>query len=247
MGFKLLGMQYSSLNGPQQTQLQTPRIRGPFVIGISAQVPILPIKTNLDMWIDVSDPNFITKSGTAISALLDKSGNGRTWTGTGTYVNPYINGLSAMTMTTSNTLAYTGKNWAGTNCTVFFVAGATGAAGRILNANANWLLGYYQGKHPSIYGGSTGPTGADNIADTILHTWWASYTSGNVCTFVEDGTTIVNNAGTYTGPNNITVNTGTFAEPSNCAVCELLIYSAVLSVTDATTIATYLKSKWGTP
>ena len=251
MGFKLLGAQYSDLIAAQQTQLQSPVIRGPLVIVMSVMQRQLPYKANLVMWIDCSDTSTITKTGTAVTAINDKSISGYNWSGTATWLNPGQAGLGILTFTVLQGMKNT-HTWSGDlsiiACTQWTASG--GSNGRVLVAAAsNWLMGYFVNKHPGIYLGGSAYYLSPTLTDTNFHIHSAWIQSGAWSFWEDAGLVASGGSGDgATDPDGLSVNAdSSAAEPSYNALAEVLVYAERLTDSNRSLVEQYLKTKWAIP
>jgi hypothetical protein len=230
---------------------------------LKPQTPFQPTMiNNLTLWFDASDTNYLTLSGSTITQILDKSGNGRNTTaafGTTVLQSNALNNLNTMKFISSY---YTGLlNYPGNTITTFVVGSFDSSS------DATARLMSYTRSGVSDTGGVTVTTLARNSATNIIT---ARSTSNYTATFPalsEYFMVFANQRETYgfigvNGENpSINVNTFTtnfstsiYAIGQNAGspttsyygnVAEVLVYLQTLSSVDRQDVEGYLAWKWG--
>ena len=221
----------------------------------------LPIVSTLQLWFDANDPNSYTLSGSNITQLIDKSGNGNhstTFTGIQpTFETNALNGLPLFNMSSAGGFSGSMQN-TGTTMTVFIIAILT-----LNNASSRRIIDFDDG-----LGGDNGQSikkavitftpirlyranlsvnsNISNINTPYLVSCYFDNTNGYLGTngtyytpFAVSGNFAINKYGIGLNFNNNTVYGG-------CKYGEVLVYNSSLSLSDRQRVEGYLAWKWGT-
>ncbi|WP_338644951.1 arabinofuranosidase catalytic domain-containing protein [Flavobacterium sp. KS-LB2] len=127
--------------------------------------------------------------------------------------------------------------------TVIYGAKQTGSnRGRVLNANNNWLLGWWNGsKSQAHFDGWVSQAGGI-VADNNPYVYTGTGT-GIASAFYENGISKTNNPnGGLTGPNGLRINE---SEPSDVDVAEIFAFDSVLSTNDRLAVEKSTASYYG--
>jgi hypothetical protein len=175
-------------------------------------------------------------------------GSGNTWTdlsgnaNNATLSNPTYNSttkaIGFLATGSIGTMSISSINLSSTNNTVMYLSRqTTGGANqlRVLTGiSNNWLLGYWSGYSSQYYAEGWVAVAGGPGAETA----WSMYTgTGNVSTdkwsIWKNGARVgTENSGGSAGPNGLCINTGAYAERSNCEVSLILVYNRVLTDTE---------------
>lgn len=217
--------------------------------------------SNLELWLDCSDTSTMTLSGSDITQLNDKSGNGRNFTQATTSKAPddiasAQNGLHGCRFDGTDDIM-TGT--VGSDRSAFTIAIALKSSRQRQfdtpldsNDTSTGSITFCTGS-----GGNTLQAFVDDIGNfaTSSGTWSASTAFTAILTY--DGTTIttyVNNAGAGTGTSSSRVwkaatelgnDSGGGFFPWKDDIYEVVFYSRVLNSTERGQVHSYLVSKWG--
>jgi len=247
MSFKLYGGIYTQLRPLERTELTTPVVKKSFSIGRSYNTIPPPVLDNMAMWFDASDISTITKSGTTISAIADKTGNNRGWTGTADWVEGGQNGLDVVGVAQAQSINNANMNFSATTCTIFSVTRMVNATvnGRIIQGvSNNWLHGFWQGQHCAFYYGAF--IASETNQDFLWYVHSSYITSAGAGEGWENGVSKGSAASGLSGPNNMAINTGNQpTEDTVNQVAEILVYSSQLQAADMRATELYLRAKWG--
>jgi hypothetical protein len=162
--------------------------------------------------------------------LYDQSGNGNDMVPPSVNAQPlYVyNGLNAKPILRFNTAQSIKNNINFTPpYTVVYGAKQTGPSrGRVLNANNNWLLGWWNGsKSQAHYDGWVSRDG-NTTADNNAYVYTATGT-GSASRIFENGISkTLNTNGGLNGPNGLRINE---SEPSDADVADIFVFNSVLS------------------
>lgn len=238
--------------------------------GASAGAAFAPTDiAGLLQWLDSSDPSTLFQDsaltvpsigdGNVIGGIKDKSGLGYHATqGTDSF-KPLLklgiqNNKSVVRFDgTNDYLASLAVPLSGT-CTVFVVAKMlSGSHGRVLSCDKyiNWLLGWHSGVCDRVYFSNWVLADSTPItASPILYS--STYNDLDKDTWVYKNSALLahNNLG-RSGPVHITLGAYQssnspfqWAEFSNCDVCEVILYDAILSNFDRANVEGYLNARW---
>lgn len=162
--------------------------------------------------------------------LYDQSGNGNDMISSSVSAQPlYVyNGLNNKPILRFNTAQNIKNNVNFTPpYTVVYAAKQTGPTrGRVLNANNNWLLGWWNGSKSQAHfdGWVSQPGGISADNNPFVYT---ATGTGSASTIFENGISkTVNTNGGSTGPNGLRINE---SESSDADVADILVFDSVLS------------------
>lgn len=235
----------------------------------------LTVRTNLGLWLDASDPEtFSYSSSNVISQWNDKSGNGRhaiqpTTASQPTRVSNVMNGLPAVRFDGSDDFIYSspaGTINGSTNFSIFWTFNYRSNTSDYDPFMTPYASGADRGSfhyvNPSRYGAaypmytSSTPWGNYDLAAGYQYPAGSFHTmefhangQGNPWTVYRNGT--LEGSGT-TGSTHSDLTRLEFGRQSNPSrysafdIGEVLIYSSVVTPTQAESIRSYLRSKWGT-
>lgn len=223
---------------------------------IAAQTPdaiAFPSVAGLQARWDASNLASITASAGQVSAWTDQSGNARNFsqgtaasrplTGTRT-----LNGLNVLDFDGTNDYMLTATWSRPPPWTIFAVAanddGGDGVQQRLLDNTATG--GSPQIQKSTLVSASAGISLNDGTCDTLphLYTFVANSTASK---FRVDLVEVVGDAGSNTPPGGTRICCNAQASPQQFwdgYVAEVLWYSGALSVSDVSTVETYLRRKW---
>ena len=130
--------------------------------------------------------------------------------------------------------------------TVFIVDQYSGALhGRTLQSRdvgVNWLIGKWANRNAHYANGFVFEAGNGNHSTTIGE----GIGYANNSTYVINGTNVTNSGAPTGSPGHLGLgSSGTFNEPSNADVAEIIIYDRALSLYERREVGTYLQSKYG--
>jgi hypothetical protein len=213
------------------------------------------------LWLDAADQNAMTLSGSSVVTILDKSGNGKTLSGgtgwtynvtkfNGSYPSFYRATKGSM-LGQNNTFSITS-----TNITVFFVGEVINNGGEYYlvdggSAGTNRFYTIIDTSTTNIVHGNTVNAGNNySLPSTVFKPFIFSQSTGtSPQTGSYNGTEIIASAGTvgtitWSG---ITVG-GRFTNASDWFsghICEVLIYTTLLTTSQRQQVEGYLAHKWG--
>lgn len=217
---------------------------------------------NCALWLDATDPNSMTLSGSNITQWNDKSGNGRNMTASGTITNTgSINGLTAANWA-SDAYFYGSASNTGTTVTVFAVFNMTsstsGGAARVVSLGVSGTNDFDNissavpilrrtGTIVGAYRNGTELSRNTNAIDQVV--LMCSLFNGSSNTIYTNGTasTSVANTGTFNYTQH-RIGASTNAADTNSlfkgTIGEVIIYNDALSDINRQVIEGYLSRKW---
>lgn len=238
----------------------------PVPLGVTDNTPTitplpLSVMSGLQMWYDAADPNGtgVTPSAGAITTWIDKSGNGRhaSVTGTFTVILNAINGLPVVSMTNPQSAA---ANYALTSVngpTVFPVYFNVLAVYKMVSSTtypAPWTYTFEnsQGQPIDQYGASRFISGAGSSSYTIGATTNTVLVSQLFNpTYVEylNGSTTASYTGGFANTQATQFSIATRATDRVTSfygyICEILVYNTQMSSANQYILEGYLAWKWG--
>jgi len=226
----------------------------------SAFTPLQIQTGSCQMWLDAADSNSMTLSGSSVVTVLDKSGNGNTlsggsgWTYNVTKFNStypsFYRATTGSVLGQNNTFSITSSN-----ITVFFVGEVINTGGQYYlvdggSAGINRFYTIIDTPTNIVHGNSVNANNNYSLPATVFQPFIFSQSTGtSPQTGSYNGTAINASAGTvgtitWSG---ITVG-GRFTNASDWwsgHICEVIIYSTLLSTNQRQQVEGYLAWKWG--
>jgi hypothetical protein len=218
----------------------------------------------LALWLDGSDATtlftdggttLVASDGDAVQQWNDKSGNARHVSNGGGNTRPLYktavqNSKSAVRFDGSNDyLRVTSSVVAAQPITVFIVVDMNGDGvitdGVNIGSRCTLAYGVVTGGKLSLYGGTAWVEGVHTRG--AVHSYRAVYNGASSASYVDGVQLATGSAGTNALDTGFTVGSSRDTTQFNTSadVCEVLIYDSVLSAGNASSVESYLASKWG--
>jgi hypothetical protein len=206
--------------------------------------------SGLALWYDAADASTVTVS-TGVSAIADKSGNGRHGTqGVGNSQPAYTiagrNGRNVMTFDgTNDTIAI--PSFSLSQPITMFVAGSSTNANFLIDGSGTNRLALYRqaGVSWTLFSGAILNGGT---SDTNWHSFRTVSNSTSSSIHVDNSLITSGNAGTQTVASGLWLgaSSGTSFFLAG-QIGEVLLYGGLLTAGNIANLTAYLKAKWGTP